>query len=101
MRYRERNRRKHAHMCAVYGNEIDVKGDQGGKKKRLAKRWAKCTREHGPFDGPNEQLYPLTQTVLQQLSTFLSPSFSFLHLFFSFSFLQSHRLIASRRLLPL
>lgn len=74
-RCRERNRHKHAHMCAVYGNEIDVKGDQR-KKGRLAKRSAKCTREQGPFDGPNDQLYPLTQTMLKELPTFL-PSFFF------------------------
>lgn len=35
-RCRERNRHKHAHMCAVYGNEIDVKGDQ--RKKRTARK---------------------------------------------------------------
>lgn len=52
--------------------ERDWRQGWPGKKGRLAKRWTKCTSP--PFDekDSNEQLYRLTQTMLPELTTFLS-----------------------------
>lgn len=70
--------------------ERDWRQGWPGKKGRLAKRWTKCT---GPFDeeDSNEQLYRLTQTMLPELTTFLSflsfsSSSSFFFFFLSSSF---------------
>lgn len=70
-------------MCSVYGNEIDVKGDQG----RRGGSQKDGPNVRAPFDeeDSNEQLYRLTQTMLPELTTFLSfLSFSSFSSFFFF-----------------
>lgn len=56
-------------MCAVYGNAIDVKGDQG--KKCGSQKDRPNVRVNGsPFDGPSAVLHLLTQAELQELRAF-------------------------------